>query len=416
MNRVYKAALILLLFSIAFCLAKAAKAQDNSVRLLGTCKISGTATDLSGLEQPLVPADGVEIDELPVPRTFHNNMFGGISAITWSGTKDVYWLLPDRGPLDGAVDWTCRVHQVRISIDPNGDRPGEMKLLSTVLLRDCRGIPYTGIATAFEANDTHSHRLDPEGIRVAKNGNLFVSDEYGPHLIEFTPAGDFVQEFPVPQRYQVTDLDVFWATENGKNSTGRCHNRGMEGLAISQDGQQLFGLMQSPLLQDLENETFDAKSQGLNCRLPCFDVQGKCQQEYVYHLEADNLKLNEILSCGQDRFIVIERDGESGDKSNFKKLMLVSTKAASDISAIEKLPRRALPKNISPVEKVELIDLLDSRWDLKRADFPEKIEGLAFGPDIDAEHRLLLITSDNDFNPDQDTVIYAFAISKSVLR
>ena len=413
MNRAYNAALMLLLFSTV---SSTAKAQDNSVQLLGTCKISGTATDLSGLEQQLVSPDGVEIDEIPAPRAFFNNMFGGISAITWSGTNDVYWVLPDRGPLDGSVDWTCRVHQVRISIDLDGDRPIEMKLLSTVLLRDRRGIPYTGIATAFEASDTHSHRLDPEGIRVAKNGNLFISDEYGPHLIEFSPTGDFVHEFPVPQRYRVTDLDVFWATENSKNSSGRCHNRGMEGLAISQDGQQLFGLMQSPLLQDLENETFDAKSQGLNCRLPCFDVQGKCHQEYVYHLEADNLKLNEILSCGQDRFIVIERDGDAGDKSNFKKLMLVSTKAASDVSAIDKLPRRALPKNILPVEKVELIDLLDSRWDLKHADFPEKIEGLAFGPDIDQQHRLLLITSDNDFNPDQDTVIYAFAISKSALR
>ena len=87
MNRVYNVALILLLFSVAFVLIKTAKAQDNSVRLLGTCKIPGTATDLSGLEQPLVPADGVEIDEIPVPRTFHNNMFGGISAIAWSGGK-----------------------------------------------------------------------------------------------------------------------------------------------------------------------------------------------------------------------------------------------------------------------------------------------------------------------------------------
>ena len=109
MNRVYNAALILLLFSIVLFLAKAAEAQDNSVRLLGTCKIPGTATDLSGLEQPLVPADGVNIDEIPVGRAFHNNMFGGISAIAWSGTNNVYWMLPDRGPLDGSVDWTCRV-------------------------------------------------------------------------------------------------------------------------------------------------------------------------------------------------------------------------------------------------------------------------------------------------------------------
>ena len=413
MKRLSIATLLLFCFTLV---QSAARANDPAIRLLGTCKISGTATDSTGLNQQLVPDMGTSKDEIPIGRTFHNNLFGGISAIAWSGTEDVFWMLPDRGPLDGAVDWSCRVHQVRIVVDPNGNGPIECEILSTVLLHDDRGIIYTGKATAFEASDTCSHRLDPEGIRVGKNGNLFISDEYGPHLIEFTTEGEFVQEFRLPERYLVSNPGVSKAIENPNNSSGRSANRGMEGLAISNDGQQLFGLMQSPLLQDSERGTPEWKLLGRNCRLPCFDIQGECQREFVYQLEDESLKLNEILSCGQDRFIVIERDGNSGSESSVKKLMLVSIKDASDVSSVEQLPRGELSSNITPVEKLELIDLLDSRWGLAATDFPEKIEGLAFGPDIDSEHRLLLVASDNDFVPEQDTVIYAFSVPKSVLR
>ena len=258
--------------------------------------------------------------------------------------------------------------------------------------------------------------LDPEGIRVGKNGNLFISDEYGPHLIEFTTTGNFVRELPMPGRYLVSQPGVSNATENVENSSGRSTNRGMEGLAIHEDGQQLFGLMQSPLLQDSIRVSPNGWMQGLNCRLPCFDLAGKCQKELVYQLGGESLKLNEILCCGEDRFIVIERDGNSGSTSAVKKLMLVSTKDATDVSSVEQLPAGEELGGIKPVKKSELIDLLDSRWNLASSDFPEKIEGLAFGPDIDNDHRLLLVVSDNDFVPQQDTVIYAFAVLKSTLR
>ncbi|MBS0641298.1 MAG: PEP-CTERM sorting domain-containing protein, partial [Proteobacteria bacterium] len=41
--------------------------------------------------------------------------------------------------------------------------------------------------------------------------------------------------------------------------------------------------------------------------------------------------------------------------------------------------------------------------------FPEKIEGLAFGPDLADGRHILFVTSDNDFL-DTPTHVYAFAI------
>ena len=401
----------------AMCIAS--PTHDNgkpTIRLVGVGNVTGDTRDLSGFDEVFVPAEGTSDDEIPEGRSFSNNMFGGISAIAWTGEKDLYWMLPDRGPLDGAVDWTCRIEKVRIAVDGKNSSPIKMDLVATIVLRDSRNIPFTGLASAFEATQTNTERLDPEGIRVLDSGNVLISDEYGPRVIEFTASGDFVQELKVPDRYLVANPDVSKPTENPKNLNGRAANRGMEGLATSENGDLFFGLMQSPLLQDSFRETMDSTPAGLNCRMPSFDSQSNFGAEFVYQLDAESNKLNEVLNCGPNQFVVIERDGEVGEQAAFKKLMLISTKHASDVSDTEQLPRADLPDGIQPVAKSVLIDLLDQRWGLAGAQMPEKIEGLAFGPDIDDQHRLLLVTSDNDFVPEQSTAIYAFAVPKALLK
>ena len=42
--------------------------------------------------------------------------------------------------------------------------------------------------------------------------------------------------------------------------------------------------------------------------------------------------------------------------------------------------------------------------------FPEKVEGLAFGPDLEDGRHLLWVTVDNDFFSDRQSVVWAFAI------
>ena len=214
-------------------LLKDDKSNKLAVQLIGVGTIAGTAKDGSELHEELVPAAGTSDDEIPSGRKFYNDMFGGISAIAWTGTDDFYWMLPDRGPLDGAVDWACRVEKVQIKIDVNGQAPVEIVPVETIMLKNRGGIPFTGLASAYQATEKHSRRLDPEGIRVRRNGNLLISDEYGPRIIEFTAGGKFVRELDVAKRYLVSNPGVSHSTENTLNESGRSTNRGMEGLALS---------------------------------------------------------------------------------------------------------------------------------------------------------------------------------------
>ena len=406
--------LVKLLVVIAFVFGAEAQAflvEDsikNEVSLVGVASISGEALDLSGLQQTLIPEKGIAEDEIKPGAKFTNNMLGGISAIAWTGKEDLYWCLPDRGPLSGAVNWKCRIHQIRITTGPENGVSTE--LVSTILLKDKRGTAFTGLASAFEATEEQTQRLDPEGVRVGSNGNLFISDEYGPRLIEFLPNGQMVREFEMPSHFTPEKCGVCHATENTHNVSGRSCNRGMEGLAISADHKHLFGLIQSPLLQDSFREKPTDYPSGVSCRLPVFETSGAFCTEYLYPLEHPSNVLNEILAYGDNRFITIERDGKAGVEAQCKKLMLISISDATNIRGVEKLPPNQLPEATKGVKKTVFIDLLDPKWNLAGQKMPEKIEGLAFGPDFPNGDKLLVVASDNDFVPESPTEIFVFRI------
>ena len=402
---------------------------NQQIELIGVTRIEGTARDLSGLATPLFPRQAETqtfanskplpagapdaIPEPNVPRYF-SNMFGGISAVDYCGNDNLYYFLPDRGPLDGAIAWPCRVQKVRVEFGESAGSEVQVEVVETIFLRDENGNAFTGLASAYKATQQQPARLDPEGIRIAENGNFFVSDEYGPRLIEFSSTGEFVREFEMPGQLVIHNPGLTKSDENPQNVAGRQTNRGMEGLAISPDGQKLFGLMQSSLLQDSYRADLSKRPNGLNVRLELFSTSGKFAGERLYRLDQNSNGLNEILACGAEQFIVIERDGKPGAEAKFKKLMLVSMNGASEISNYRELPSNSIPTGVQPVQKSVLIDLLDPKWALTGDSMPEKIESLAFGPDLPDGRKTLLVVSDNDFEPDCPTCIYVFAIPNPV--
>ncbi|HMO34772.1 MAG TPA: esterase-like activity of phytase family protein, partial [Gemmatales bacterium] len=86
-----------------------------------------------------------------------------------------------------------------------------------------------------------------------------------------------------------------------------------------------------------------------------------------------------------------------------------------DVGQVESLPSDQLPAEIKPVQKKLLLDMLDTRFGLPVQDFPEKIEGLAFGPDLPDGRKLLIVTADNDFIETAPFRVYAFAIEPHAL-
>lgn len=384
---------------LALLLGACATAARADVTLIGVATAPGDARDLSGLK-------GKTKDGTP-----HDRLGGHGSAVAYTGKGDEYVLVSDRGPVDGASDFLCRAHRFRIRVSPGAKEPVSLTLLATTLLTDEKDQPFTGALDAFEHKQPEKNRrFDPEGARVGRDGSLYTTDEYGPTVYRFDPKGKRTDWFHVPGHYRPAKPGKTPADElPPKNAAGRQPNRGMEGLAISPDGTKLFGIMQSPLIQDgglnEKNERV-----GLNCRVLEIDIATKKTREFVYRLDAPANGVSEIVAVSATEFLVLERDGLGGTDAKCKKLFHIDLTGATDVSGAA-----VLPKDAAPAKKKLFLDLLDKRHGIAGKDCPEKFEGLAFGPDLPDGRRLLLVTADNDFIAEKPFRLYAFAVDPSEL-
>lgn len=385
-----------------------AGAASAAVTFIGEGSIPGNFVDQSGLGGLL--EDGV---------TPHNLAGGFGSAIAYSGRGNIYLATPDRGPADGATSYIDRFYTIRIDLKRQSNNSYQVvpEIVGTRLLRRGGHDFFTGSALAFDATGSaESLRFDPEGARVSQCGHsLFVSDEYGPYLYEFSLAsGERLRSIPLPNKYLIDFPSATPSVELSKNVAGRQSNRGMEGLAISPDGGKLYGIMQSPLIQDGALDASNSRI-GLNVRILETDTASGAAREFLYPLDNRSNGISEILAVNDHEFLVLERDGRPGATATFKKIFKIDIGAATDIRDVKQLPTSGMPVGVVPVTKQLFIDLLNPAFGLAGASFPEKIEGLAFGPDLEDGRHLLLVVNDNDFIASQPTRIFAFAIDPSDL-
>ncbi len=396
-------------------LPPAAVVAGPPIELVGRGTIPGDRSDFSGLKGQL--DDGTPA-----------NRVGAIgSAIAYTGKRNLYVMVPDRGPnasqfnpsVDNSTRYRSRAELFEIVVDL---KAGQVKarLVGTRLFTDEHGAPLTGLSTEFVAGQSsdcrRNRRFDPEGVRVANDGDhYFVSDEYGPAIYEFEArTGKRTRAFDLPRKFAIERPAARAIDELANNTTGRQANRGLEGLAITSDGKTLVAALQSPLLQD--GALAKDSRGGINVRLLAIQMSSGRTKEFLYQL-SDGKKngISEILAVNKHQFLVLERNSEANATAGFKTIFLTELRGATDISDISSLPCLEVPPGVRPVTKTPLIDLLDPEFGLAQWGLPPKIEGLTFGPDLPDGRHMLIVTSDNDFMPDEPTRLMAFAIEPAAL-
>ena len=405
----------------------AAYAANPGVSLVGVGSVPGTDLDKSGLAgQSICAADD------PASCIDKATLGGFGSAITYTGFGNVFIAVPDRGPYDGRTDepYLDRVHFMRITTAVDALFPNVgATLLATRFLKAGRD-NLVGSSSAFE------RRFDPEGVAVGLLGTFYVSDEYGPYINEFLPSGRLLRKIRVPDRFQIANpsgevdsagnsLELYPSF----NVSGRQANRGMEGLAITPNGRYLVGIMQNALIQDNGlNTSTPPGRRGLNNRILKVDLVTGRTQEFVYTVDAINQGrgVNEMLAINDHEFLVLERDNRpmaptppnAAQSPNLKRIYRIDLRAATDVSGVDVLPETGAALadlGITPVTKALFIDLLDPSYKVSDTQtikdvVAEKLEALAWGPDLPDGRHLLYVASDNDLYPGRPTQIYAFAI------
>ncbi len=385
----------------AACMAEDGIAPPPAIEYLGTARVSGVSTDLSGL------GDKLENGE-------PHNRFGGISALDYTGHDNIYLALPDRGPDDGATGYSCRYHTLDIDVQPGRSTPVVVQLKETLFLTDKQNRQFSGSSAVLSTTSKLAGRLDPEGIRRSSTGITYVSDEYGPLLLAFNQQGQEIRRYPLPQHLMVSHCSASKSEEIAENTIGRVSNRGMEGLALSLDQTRLYGIMQSSLLQDAEKQP-SGKACGRYSRIVEVDIQSGAVREFVYPMASADYGVSEILACGPEQFLVLERDGEPGTNAGFRQLVWIDLKDATDVSKHDQLPSDHLPGDVRPVSRRTFLDFLSADFPLAGPEMPEKIEGITFGPPLPDGRALLMVSVDNDFEAANPTVFWAFAIDQSAV-
>ncbi len=185
-------------------------------------------------------------------------------------------------------------------------------------------------------------------------------------------------------------------------------NRGLEGVAITPSGERMVAVLQSPLIQD--GEIIENQCRGLNCRWLVYN-QGQLSKQVVYPLDNVSTGVSEVLAIDEDRYLVLERDSNSGLAAAFKKIFVADIASATDVTACELLPAAAVPSHVTIAKKRLLLDLLDPNFGLAGEQVAEKPEGLSWGPTLSDGRRTLWVCCDNDCDPAIDSQIYCFAIS-----
>jgi hypothetical protein len=399
---------VLLHFTLASAMAVTALNAHAAPILLGIGNLNGT-TDLSGLSGNL--ENGVA-----------KNIFGGLgSGFAYAG-GNTFLALPDRGPnaqayaggaaLDNTTSYISRFQTLNMQLTQNiSGLPFSITptLNSTTLLYSTSPLNYGANGTPSEntadkfyfsgrsdnfalgsSTNPDNARLDPEGIRVSNDGkSIFISDEYGPYVYQFDRStGARIKTFTLPSELAVDNPQATETAEIAGNTVGRTTNKGMEGLAITPDGKTLVGIMQAPLLQDTNKVV----------RIVTVDIASGATHEYAYQLTTGS-GVSEILAINNHEFLVGERDGKGlGDNSDakIKQVFKIDLAGAQEISGLSgNLSSKAIAKALSLDLKNKLVAAgIDAQ------NIPAKIEGLAFGADVNYNDEVLhtlWIANDNDF-------------------
>lgn len=406
------------LCALSLAIAGALAPAQAEVRLIAAASLPGDGTDFSGHGYKL---------ENGVPA----NILGGLgSALAWAG-GNTFIALPDRGPnaaswnsaIDNTTSWIPRFHTLTLSLTPatSGTLPFELTptVTGTTLLWNRTALNYgaavpkrnradrfyfsgrsDNFAAGTDSLDGNNARLDPEGIRVSRDGKrVYVTDEYGPYVYEFMrDSGRRSRVFSLPSAFAVNTLSAMGSVEISGNTSGRVANKGMEGLAITPDGKTLVGFVQSALLQD------GGDGARVN-RIVTIDVASGAVKQYAYdnYVAATNKTYasSEILAINAQEFLVLERDGKGlGDGSSavLKQIYKVSLAGAEDISGLSGMST-LLPKAPAKTLFLDVVKALKAAG-YTEAQIPSKLEGMAFGEDVVIEgvtHHTLYIANDNDF-------------------
>lgn len=343
-----------------------------------------------------LPAAGIQLRfigsyTLP-PHTLYQGLpFGGISGLQRNADGSYTALSDDRGD-NGA---SPRFYTLDLDYDLTGFNGVSINAMT--MLKDETG--------AVFPDDRPG--IDPEAIRTAPNGGYYIASEgvfstdpnalKQPFVAEFTANGQLIRTFDIPAIYAYADN----ATAGGRS------NQIFEALAVAADGSVWVG-NEDPLIED---GSHPSRTEGVPLRMTALDPSSnQTIAQYAYMLPkiqrngtAGWSGLVEMLALEEGGFLTLERSANQAGQY-FISVTHSSPEGATNILSLPSLKGATY----KPMRRKVLIDMDDSFMGVEL----DNMEAMSFGKILPNGNRSLVIVSDDNFNPpDQTTLFMAFEIA-----
>ncbi len=349
--------------------------------------------DATGRRGPSVELDYQGATTIPAGTTFGGTVVGGLSSMTYDARRHVYYALSDdQGEGFTPASSPARYYTLRIDVSDGSLDAGDVKVLAVTTLRGPDGQPFPALS------------LDPEGLTLTRRGTLVVTSEgianrgIAPFVREFDLSGRQVRELAVPDYFDPTA------------TSGVRQNLGFEAAAVTpRHGRRLFVGTENALVQDgpAATTTTGSPARVLSYRL---GRRGQPDREYVYPTEpvvapSTVFTVNglvELLPLSPRLLLSMERSFSVG-AGNTIRIYRVALPGATNVAGVADIHD---VRRLRPVRKSLLLELPA----LVEGQPLDNVEGMTFGPRLPDGRRSVLLVSDNNFTPGQDTQVILLAV------
>jgi hypothetical protein len=339
--------------------------------------------------------------DVPYNSLYNNTTIGGLSGIDFDSTHNIYYLISD----DRSAVNPARFYRAGISFSPSGIDSIHFTGVQFLLQPNGNVYPNSN-ADPYHTPDPEAMRYNPtnnqlvwssEGERIVKAGDTVLEN---PSIIMVSPEGKYLDSFPLPPNLQMQ------STEKGPRQNGV-----LEGLTFADNHTSLFVSVEEPLYED--GPRADVTDNNAFIRILKFDATTKKNTaQYAYKLEpvaypanpATAFKINgvpDILSLGNNKFLVIERSFSMGRLPCTIKVFVADLNGSTDVT---NMPLMNAGATFKPVAKKLLLNMDDLGI------YIDNIEGVTFGPALPNGHKSLLFISDNNFSGFEKTQLLLFEV------
>jgi hypothetical protein len=341
---------------------------------------------------PSSPLEYLGDTTIPAGLSFDGTVVGGLSSITYDASRDVYYALSDdQGAGFTPTSTPSRFYTLHIDLSDGSLDAGDVTVLSTTTLLGLDGEPFP------------AQSLDPEGMTLTPQHTLVVTSEgisnrgIPPFVREFSLAGQELRDLPVPGYFDPTDPSV-----------GVRNNLGFEAAAVTPDGQRLVVGTENALVQDGPAATTSTTSPA---RILSYHIgHGGSDREYVYDTDPVSAPspvftvngLVELLPLNEQFMLAMERSFSVGVGNDIR-IFRLALPGATNVSGVPDLDDVT---GLRPAQKTLLLQLPATVGGQPL----DNVEGMTLGPLLPDGRRAVLLVSDNNFTPGQDSQVLLAAL------